>query len=138
MRNEKRKHVDEMTKAELRYELDDLRSEYDRMMLRNEIVNKIDKLVAFEQLEIVHDFVNKVYKKEICDKFGFWYGMRDNIVDMANNLAEMQNTECLRFINHFMYSMLLDKEPSATDNLYTMTDSMRKALLEHLTNDKVV
>lgn len=128
---EQRKDINEMTKAELRFELDNMRIEYDRMALRNDIMKLVDRIVLSMDLQKIKDFADDVYKQEM-EHWGFLYGMRDNIHDMADNLADMQNVDELQYINHVMYYYLLDREPEATEGLYTITDSMRKAVLEYL------
>lgn len=128
---EQRKDINEMTKAELRFELDNMRIEYDRMALRNDIMKLVDRIVLSMDLQKIKDFAEDVYKQEM-EHWGFLYGMRDNLCDMANNLTNMQNVDELQYINHVMYYCLLDREPEATEGLYTITDSMRKAVLEHL------
>lgn len=133
MIKEQRKDIDEMTKAELRCELDNMRIEYDIMTLRNDIVKLVDRMVLSMDLQKVKDFTEDIYKQEM-EHWGFLYGMRDNIHDMADNLADMQNVNELQYFNHLMYFCLLDKEYKATEGLYTNTDSMGKALLKHLTN----
>ncbi|MGN0340145.1 MAG: hypothetical protein ACI4D0_06575 [Lachnospira sp.] len=131
MIKEQRKDINEMTKAELRFELDNMRIEYDRMVLRNDIMKLVDRMVLSMDLQKVKDFVEDVYKQEM-EHWGFLYGMRDNIHDMADNLADMQNVDELQYFNHAMYYCLLDREPEATEGIYTTTGSMRKAVIEHL------
>lgn len=131
MNKEQRKDINEMTKAELRCELDNMRIEYDRMTLRNDIVKLVDRMVLSMDLQKVKDYTEKIYKQEM-EHWGFLYGMRDNLCDMANNLTNMQNVDELQYINHVMYYCLLDREPEATEGLYTTTDSMAKAKLEHI------
>lgn len=131
MNKEQKKDINEMTKAELRCELDNMRIEYDRMTLRNDIVKLVDRMVLSMDLQKVKDYTEKIYKQEM-EHWGFLYGMRDNLCDMANNLTNMQNVDELQYINHVMYYCLLDREPEATEGLYTITDSMTKAKLEHI------
>ena len=124
-----RKRIDKMTKSDMATELDTLRDDYDRLNLMHEIINFIGRMVMTVDLKKVRDYAEKVYKQSV-DSWGFLYGKRDNICDMANNLAELWNTEELSFFNELMYDMLLDREPKATDGLYTMTDGMRRAFYE--------
>ena len=133
-----RKHIDEMTKTELKVELDDLRNEYDMMALRAEIVKMIDRMVTVSDLKKIRDFVEKVYKKEVAGTWGFWYGMRDNIVDMANNLADEQNIQELQYLNHFMFATVLQNAPDAAKGLHTVTSDMEHSLLKHLREVKAV
>lgn len=124
-----RKSIDKMTKSEMATELDILRDDYDRLKLMRDIMNFIGRMVTNVDLKKVRDYTEKVYKQSI-DSLGFLYGKRDNICDMANNLAELWNTEEISFFNELMYDMLLDREPKATKGLYTMTDGMRRAFYE--------
>lgn len=137
MSKEQLKDINEMTKAELKCELDNMRIEYDRMALRNDIMKLVDRMVLSMDLQKIKDYTEKIYKREM-ENFGFLYGMRDNIHDMADNLANVQNVDELQYFNHVMYFCLLEKEPNATDGLYTMTDAMRKALIEHISNREAV
>ena len=136
MNNEQRKDINKMTKEELRFELEDLRDEYERMTLRNDIVKLVDRMVLFTDLQKVKDYIEGVYKQEM-EEWGFLYGMRDNIHDIADNLANVQNVNELQYFNHFMYLKLLDKKPKATEGLYTITNDMRKAKLEHIEKEGV-
>jgi len=132
MKKEERKNIDKMTKSELAFELDNLRMEYDRMALMQEIMVMVSRMVTTMDLRKIKDYVEKVYKEKVAGDWGFLYGVRDNIVDMANNLAELQNVDELQYFNAFMYGMLLSREPKATEELYTMTSGMKNALLKHL------
>lgn len=134
MNNEQKKDIDEMTQAELRYELDNMRIEYDRMTLRNDIMKLVDRMILSTDLQKIKVCAEKMYKQEMKD-WGSLYGMRDNICDMADNLADMQNVNELQYFNHFMYFKMLDEKPEATEGLYTITDSMAKAKLEHVEKD---
>lgn len=118
-----------LTKPELETELDDLRIECDRMETKQEIMDIINRIVTVSDLQKIKDYAEKVYK-ESMKHWGMMYGVRDNIVDMADNLAELQNFEELQFFNSLMYGMLLDSEPRATENLSTVTDGMRKSFFE--------
>lgn len=136
MSKEERKNIDEMTKSEMSFELDNLRMEYDRLTLVQEIMVMVNHMVTTMDLQRIKDFVEKVYNEKVAGDWGFLYGVRDNIVDMANNLAELQNVDELQYHNIFMYGMLLDKEPKATEGLHTVTSGMNKMLLEHLQKSK--
>ncbi len=133
-----RKHVDEMKKEELKFELENVRYEYDKMLLKAEIVKMLDRMVTTDELKQIKDYVEKIYKNDIAGDWGFLFGVRDNIVDMVNNLADKQKAEELQYFNQFMYRMLLERESNATEGLYTVTNGMEKALLEHLLNKKAV
>lgn len=135
---ESRKYIEEMTKGELKREVETLRYEYDKLRIKEDIVKMLDRIVTNSDLELIRDYVEKIYKKELEKNWGFFYGMRDNIVDMANNLVEVQNVKELQYLNHVMYYMLLDSEPNAVEGLYTMTDGMKKELLKHLMGQKAV
>lgn len=86
---EERKNIDEMTKSELAVELDHLRIAYDRMVLMQDIVVMVGRMVTTMDLWKIKDYVEKVYKDKVAGNWGFLYGVRDNIVDMANNLAKL-------------------------------------------------
>lgn len=131
MINERRKDINEMTKAELRCELDNMRIEYDKMALRNDIVKLVDRIVLSWDLQKIKDFVEDIYKQDM-EHWGFLHGMRDNIHDMADNLVNEQNVDELQYYNHLMYFGLLDREPNAIEGLYTITDSMAKAKLKYV------
>lgn len=134
--SKERKHVDEMTKSELKTELDELRVEYDMLKLKSDISAICDRFVTSMELQKVKDYVEKVYEQEVVGRWGFWYGVRDNIHDMADKMAELQDFDNLHYFNVFMYGALLDDNPSATDGLHTMTDDMKKMLLKHLLEEK--
>lgn len=135
---ENRKHVDEMTKSELRFELDDLRVEYEFLKVKTDIIKLLDRFVTVDELNKIKDYAEKVYKQETMKDWGFFYGMRDNVHDMADNLVEMQNVEELQYFATLMYGLLLDKEPKAIEGLYSTNETMQKMLLEHLMSEKAV
>lgn len=130
------KHIDEMTKSELKTELDELRCEYEMLKLKSDISAICDRFVTSMELQKVKDYAEKVYKQEVVERWGFWYGVRDNIRDMADKMAELQDFDHLHYFNAFMYGMLLSDNPSATEGLHTMTDDMKKMLLKHLLEEK--
>lgn len=130
------KHIDEMTKSELKTELDELRCEYKMLKLKSDISAICDRFVTSMELQKVKDYAEKVYKQEVVEHWGFWYGVRDNIRDMADKLAELQDFDHLHYFNAFMYGMLLSDNPSATEGLHTMPDDMKKMLLKHLLEEK--
>lgn len=135
---ENRKHIDKMTKDELRFELDNLRDEYARLKVKSDIIKLLDRFVTASELEKVKEYAEKIYKQEVVKNWGFFYGMRDNIHDMADNLAERQNIEELQYFATFMYGVLLNKEPQAIEGLNATNKTMQKMLLEHLTSEKAV
>lgn len=135
---ENRKHINEMTKSELRFELDNLRVEYEFLKVKTDIIKMLDRFVTVRELNKIKDYADKVYKQETLKNWGFFYGMRDNIHDMADNLAEMQNIEELQYLATLMYGLLLDKEPKATEGLCSTNETMQKMLLEHLLSEKAV
>ena len=65
MIKEQRKDIDEMTKAELRCELDNMRIEYDIMTLRNDIMKLVDRMVLSTDLQKIKDYTEKIYKQEM-------------------------------------------------------------------------
>lgn len=131
-----RKNIDEMTKSELKAELDELRDEYKMLKLKSDISAICDRFVTSMELQKVKDYAEKVYEQEVVEHWGFWYGVRDNIHDMADKMAELQDFDNLHYFNAFMYGMLLSDNPSATEGLHTMTDDMKKILLKHLLEEK--
>ncbi len=133
---EEHKKIDEMAKSELKFELNNLRMEYDRMTLMRDIMVMVGRMVTTIDLQKIKDYVEKVYKEKVSGNWGFYYGVRDNIVDMVNNLAEMQNIEELQYFNILMYGILLNKEPKAIEGLHTMTSGMKDILVEHLQKGK--
>lgn len=135
---ENRKHIDEMTKSELKFELDNLRDEYALLKVKTDIIKLLDRFVTVDELDKVKNYAEKVYKQETLKHWDFFFGMRDNIHDMADNLVEMQNVEELQFFATLMYGSLLDKEPKAIEGLYSTNETMQKMLLEHLMSEKAV
>lgn len=133
---DERKNIDEMTKSELKFELDNLRMDYDRLAIMRDIMVMVGRMVTTMDLQKIKDFVGKVYKEKVAGDWGFLYGVRDNICDMADNLAGLQNVEELQYFNTLMYGMLLNREPQATDGLHTMTSGMKNILVEHLQESK--
>lgn len=54
-----RKSIDEMTKAELKRELDDLRCEYDTLKVKDDIIKILDRMpTSIELEEIIADFMS--------------------------------------------------------------------------------
>ncbi len=131
MKKEQLQDINKMSKADLRIELEDLRLEHKIIKLREDIIKMINRIDATGELEKIKDFAEKQYKDSYLAKFGCLGGMRDNIQDMAENLAEIQNTKELQYFNGLMYGLLLDRDPDATDGLY-MTPGMENMLLKHL------
>ncbi|MCM1441884.1 MAG: hypothetical protein NC131_22130 [Roseburia sp.] len=129
---EERKKIDSMTKSEMAFELDNLRMEYDRLALMQEIMVIVGRMVTTDELQRIKDYVEKVYKESIAGRWAFIYGVRDNIVDMVNNLADLCNSGELNYFNLLMYGMLLNREPEATKGLHTVTDGMKSILLDNL------
>lgn len=136
MKSEVKKHVDKMSKSELKIELENLRLEYEDIVLKEEIIKMIKRIPASDALFKIKDYVEKVYKENVAGGWGFMHGVHGNIVDMADNLLEMRNYEQLQYFNCFMYSMLQNREPEATEGLYTMTPGMQKSLIKRLTEEK--
>lgn len=133
---DERKNIDKMTKSEMSFELDNLRMEYDRLSIMRDIMVMVGRMVTTMDLKKIRDYVEKVYKEKVAGDWAFLYGVHDNIVDMANNLAELQNVEELQYFNILMYGMLLNREPKATEGLHTMTSGMKNILVEHLQEEK--
>lgn len=133
---DERKNIDKMTKSEMSFELDNLRMEYDRLAIMRDIMVMVGRMVTTMDLKKIRDYVEKVYKEKVAGDWTFLYGVHDNIVDMADKLAELQNVEELQYFNILMYGMLLSKEPRAIEGLHTMTSGMEKMLLEHLQKEK--
>lgn len=128
-----------MTKAQiehLQFELEKANDECELMKAKEEVKEYIDRLVTIKSVNKAKEYVEKVYKEQM-KTWGFLFGMRDNIVDMANNLADLQNVNELQYLQHVMYCMLLDREPNAIKGLHTTTDGMDKALLKHLKKEGV-
>lgn len=134
--SKERKDIDDMTKSELKFELDKLRSEYDKLKLKDEISAICDRFVTSMELQKVKDYAEKVYKQEVVERWGFLYGVRDNIHDMTDRLLETQDFDSLNYLNVFMYGMLLQKNPVVVEDLCTMTDDMKKMLFKHLLEEK--
>lgn len=132
-----RKSIDEMTKAELKRELDDLRCDYDTLKAKNDIIKLLDRMPTRFELEEVRKYAEKVYQKSMDKHWGFLNGVHDNTCNMLDNLLEAGDYSMLNYLNCFVYCELLDKNPTATEGVKTMTDDMEKLLLEHLIAEKV-
>ncbi len=130
------KPVDKMTLTELQNELCDLSEKYERLELMWEILKTASRVVTSTDLRKIKDYSEDVYKKDM-ESWGFLHGMRDNICDMADNLVKMQNVGELQRFNAFIYTILLDEAPKATDGLYTVTDGMKKVLFESMGKGEV-
>lgn len=131
-----RKNIDEMTKAELKTELEDLRNEYDSLEIKNDIVKMLDRMPTSIELQEIRKCVEKVYKKSTVEHWGFLNGVHDNICDMADNLLEVRDFNTLNYLNVFVYATLLHDNPTATEGVKTITGDMEKLLLKHLMAEK--
>ncbi len=120
-----------------KYELEEIKDEYDLIKAKEEAKKYIDRLICISEVNKVKDYAEKVYKDNMEKHWGFFYGMRDNIHDMADNLADMQQIDKLQYFNLLMYGILLNNEPRATEGLHTMTQPMNEALLKHLLKEGV-
>lgn len=115
---ENKKHVDEMTKSELRFELDNLRDEYAVLKVKADIIKLLDRFVTVSELTKVKEYIEAVYEQDTLKTFGSFYGMRDNIHKMADNLAELQKVEELQYFSRLMYLALNEKVPEATEGVH--------------------
>lgn len=70
-----RKSIDEMTKAELKRELDGLRCEYDTLKVKDDIIKILDRMPTSIELEEIRKYAEKVYQKSI-DKSNWLGGAR--------------------------------------------------------------
>ena len=129
------KDIDKMTKDELRFELDNLRDDYKHLKLMNDIVSLILKFPTSIELEKVKTATEKAYNESLKD-WGFWYGMRDNIVKMAEMATDSQNIDELQYLNMFMFCTLLDNMPEIVDGIPFMTDNMKKYCFERMQEKK--
>ena len=132
MEKEQLQDINKMSKSDLRFELDNLRIEYEHMMLQKEIYKLVDRIASINALQEIKEFVEKIYEKKVTNNCIYTQGARDNIVDMADNLLKTLNWQQLKYFNEFMYGMLLNSEPSATEGLYNITPNMENMLLKHL------
>ena len=62
---EEHKKIDEMAKSELKFELNNLRMEYDRMTLMRDIMVMVGRMVTTIDLQKIKDYVEKVYKEKV-------------------------------------------------------------------------
>lgn len=115
-----------------KYELEEIKEEYDLLIAKEQAKQFIDKLVTIDEVNSIKDYAEDVYKNSITDTWGFLYGMRDNIHDMTENLAKVQDYQKLQYFNTLMYGILLEHKPNIVDGLYTMSKPMKDILLEHL------
>lgn len=127
-----------MTKEELKFELENMNDEYELLKVKSDIIKLLDRFVTVNELEKIKEYVEKIYKQEVVKDWGFFYGMRDNIHIMADNLVEMNKIEALQYFATFMYGSLLDREPEAVGGLCATNKTMENMLLEHLKSEKVV
>lgn len=112
-------------------ELEEIKEEYDLMKAKEETKKIIDRMVTINEVEKIKSYAEKIYNQSIAGDWAFLYGMRDNIHDMTDNLADEQNWEQLQFFNTFMYGVLLDQEPNAVKNLHTLTGGMKEIFFEN-------
>ena len=131
-----RKSIDEMTKAELKRELDVLRDDYDTLKIKNDIIKLLDRMPTSIELEEVSKYAEKVYQKSIDKDWTFLHGVHDNICNMVDNLLEARDYRTLNYLNCFVYGTLLNENSTATEGAKAMTDDMKKILLEHLMAQK--
>ena len=127
-----RKSIDEMTKAELKRELDGLRCEYDTLKVKDDIIKILDRMPTSIELEEIRKYAEKVYQKSIDKHWYFLNGVHDNICNMVDNLLETGDYSTLNYLNCSVYGKLLDENPTATEGVKTMTGDMEKLLLKHL------
>lgn len=130
------KNVDEMTKAELKRALEDLRCEYDALKIKNDIIKLLDRMPTSMDLKEIKKYAEKVYQKSMDKHWGFLNGVHDNICNMADNLLEARDFNTLKYLNAFVYATLLNENPTATEGIKTMTDDMKALLLKHLMAEK--
>lgn len=109
-----------------------MKDEYEIIRVKEETKKCIDRLVCIDEVNKVKSFVNKIYNDDMEKHWGFLFGMRDNIHDMADKLADMQDWNRLQYFNLLMYGVLLEEVPSAVDGLHTMSKPMKELLLEKL------
>lgn len=126
---EKREHVDKMKKSDLRFELENMRDEYDKSMLKQEICRMIDRMTLASDLRKVRDYTELVYK-EFATNEHWWriHGMKDNIVSMVENLSEQYQAGELQYWCDFMYGRLSRSEElsKALTECVIVTDGMRE------------
>lgn len=127
-----RKSIDEMTKAELKRELDDLRCDYDTLKAKDDIIKILDRMPTSIELEEVRKYAEKMYQKSVDKHWSFLNGVHDNICNMVDNLLESRDYSMLNYLNCFVYGKLLSENPTAAEGAKTMTDDMEKLLLRHL------
>lgn len=96
-----RKSIDEMTKAELKRELDELRCDYDTLKIKNDIIKLLDRMPTSIELEKVSKYAEKVYQKSIDNDWTFLHGVHDNICNMVDNLLEAGDYRTLNYLNCF-------------------------------------
>lgn len=131
-----RKSINEMTKAEAKRELDNLRCEYDTLKIKNDIIKLLDRMPTSIELEEVRKCAENVYQKSMDKHWYFLNGVHDNICDMVDNLLETRDYSMLKYLNCFVYGTLLNENPTATEGVKTITEDMKGLLLEHLMAEK--
>ena len=79
--------VEEMSGDECRTELDELRDEYEKLQLIDQIETLIRKLPTAIELRKALEATREVYE-EAANNWQFLYPVRDNIVQIANNFTD--------------------------------------------------
>ena len=123
------KDIDKMSKNELRFELDTLRDDYRHLESIVEIIRILLKLPTYIELEQVKSKAEAVYKKSM-DSWGFLFGLRDNIIKMAETLAEKREVEELKQENMLMFYGVYDTVPEIIDDIPFITDEMKNHCFE--------
>lgn len=127
------KDIDKMKKSELQDELTKLQLKYRRMVLVNEICDTVSRLVTTIDLEKAKTAIDEIYK-ESMESWGFLYGVRDNIVKMADMAVDQYNVDALNYLNIFMFLKFLDEMPEMVQELPNVTEYMLKCYYERFQN----
>ena len=87
----KRKYIDEMSKKELKEELETLRWRNDYLEEMTAIENLLRKVPTVFVLREIREAIEKVYKKRVLGGWSGLYGMRDNMLYMTEIMAKKQD-----------------------------------------------
>lgn len=126
---EERTPVYEMKKADLMSDLEMMRDDYDKLMLKQELHRMIDRIESVSKLQEVRDYTEKAYM-DFANSWRSVFGCRDDIVFMADYLAERLDSDGLVYLSHFMYGKVLDdgdnKDREFLRSLPYVSDMMKK------------
>lgn len=121
----KRKYIDEMSKKELKEELETLRWRNDYLEEMTAIENLLRKVPTVFVLREIREAIEKVYKKRVLGGWSGLYGMRDNMLYMTEIMAKKQDYKDIYFLNELMHGLVVDKAtPEELETMPYVTEHM--------------